>query len=82
MSYRYVTQRDFDSTWSVREVATNNRAVYRGQVLAGLTEAVAALNVRKLNDLSSLDIQLASTADCPLLVTVIQETISSPLPRR
>ena len=82
MSYRFVVQRDLDGTWSVREVANNSRAIYRGKLLAGLTEEVAALNARMLNDrIETVDGFVASAVACPPLVTRIQETISSPLPR-
>ena len=81
MTYRYVTQRDLDGTWSVREVANNGRAIYRGKLLAGLTEKVAALNAKKLNDrIDTVDGPVASAVACPPLVARIQETISSPLP--
>jgi hypothetical protein len=52
MTYRYVSQLDLDGTWSVREVANNTRAIYRGKLLAGLTEKVAVFNAKKLNDRS------------------------------
>jgi len=58
MIYRFVTQRDLDGTWSVREVANNSRAICRGKLLAGLTEKVAALNARNsTTDLSPLTVQ-------------------------
>ena len=50
MTYRYVSQLDLDGTWSVREVANNTRAIYRGKLLAGLTEKDAAFNAKKLNN--------------------------------
>ena len=82
MHQRYVTQRDPDGKWSVREVANNIRAIYRGRLLAGLTENVAALNARTLNDrLESVDGPVASAVDCPPLVTRIQQAIGNPLPR-
>ena len=81
MSYRYVVQRDLDGTWSVREVANNSRAIYRGKLLAGLSENGAVLNAEKLNDrIESVDGPGASAVACPPLVARIQETISSPLP--
>jgi hypothetical protein len=78
MTYRYVTQRDLDGTWSVREVATNSRAIYRGKILAGLAENVAAINARKLNDRSS-SAEGAFVIDSGSLVSRIQEAIESPL---
>jgi hypothetical protein len=47
---RYVTQRDPDATWSVREAETNVPAVDMGKVLVGLTEQAAALAARKFNN--------------------------------
>jgi hypothetical protein len=81
MTYRYVTQRDLDGTWSVREVGTKCRAIYRGKVLAGLSEKVAALSAKKLNDRSGPDEgPVDSVVDCPPLVSGIQQTIDNPLP--
>ena len=49
MSVRYVTQRDPDGTWSVREVASNRPAVLQGTPQLGLTEDRAAVRTKKLN---------------------------------
>ena len=47
---RYVTQRDPDATWSVREADTNVPAIDMGKVMVGLTEHAAALTARKFNN--------------------------------
>ena len=47
---RYVTQRDPDATWSVREADTNVPAIDMGNVMVGLTEQAAALAARKFNN--------------------------------
>jgi len=80
MSYRYVTQRDIDGTWSVREVVTNIRAIYRGKILAGLNEKAAALLARRLNDSRIADYSPTSPDDAESLVSRIQETIEEPVP--
>jgi hypothetical protein len=49
MSYRYVTQRDLDGTWSVREAASDNIVVLLGATQVGLSEDIAAIRTRKLN---------------------------------
>ena len=46
---RYVTQRDPDGTWSVRERDTQRPAVQRDVAMIGLTEKLAVLNARRLN---------------------------------
>ena len=46
---RYLTQRDPDGTWSVREADTNVPAVDMGKVMVGLTEQSAALTAQKFN---------------------------------
>jgi len=80
MTHRYVTQRDLNGTWSVQEVATNVRAIYRGKVLAGLDEKTAALHARRLNDRSIFADALSSPDDSGSLVSRIQQAIEDPLP--
>ena len=46
---RYVTQRDPDGTWSVRERDTQRPAIQRGVAMIGLTEKLAVLNARRFN---------------------------------
>lgn len=47
---RYITQRDADNSWSVREAETNVPAVDMGRVMAGMTETAASLAARKFNN--------------------------------
>ena len=47
---RYVTQRDPDGTWSVREADTNAPAIDMGKVMVGLTENAAGLTAQKFNN--------------------------------
>ena len=47
---RYVTQRDPDASWSVRDADTNVPAIDRGKVMVGLTEHAAVLAARKFNN--------------------------------
>ena len=49
MPQRYLTRRDLDGLWSVRDAATDNPAVFRGSPLVGKTERVAVLRARDLN---------------------------------
>jgi len=49
MAFQFVVQRDPDGTWSVRERATNARAVHRGKLLSGLSESAAVKHARRLN---------------------------------
>lgn len=67
MSLRYVVQRDLDGTWSVREVGTNVPAVLHGTPQLGLTEDLAAIRAKKLND-------HLLKADGPLPETTAQST--------
>ena len=81
MTFRYVSQRDLDGTWSVREIATNVRAIYRGKILAGLNEMAATQQARKLNDRSiSADGRITPSDDEGSLVSRIKETIEEPFP--
>jgi hypothetical protein len=47
---RYVTQRDPDGRWSVRESDTHMPAEDRGVPLVGLNEKLACLHARRLNN--------------------------------
>ena len=47
---RYVTQRDPDGTWSVRESDTQAPANDRGVPLVALNEKLACLYARRLNN--------------------------------
>ena len=57
---RYVTQRDPDGTWSVREADTNCPAVDMGKVMVGLTEKTASLNAQKFNNWGLLRMNASS----------------------
>lgn len=50
MSLRFVGQRDFDGTWSVRVAGSNDPVALQGKPQLGLTEDVAAIRAKKLND--------------------------------
>jgi hypothetical protein len=58
MTYRYVTQRDLDGTWSVLEEGTGRYALFRGSPLAGLSEKSAAMRAERLNGSAPLRAEL------------------------
>jgi hypothetical protein len=55
MSKRYVTQRDPDGTWSVRDCDTNATAVLAGVLLAGMSEQRAVAAIRNFGMLGLAD---------------------------
>ena len=54
---QYVRQRDFDGSWSVRELETNCPAILMGRLMVGMTEEDAVLHLRKVNATSSAEAQ-------------------------
>jgi hypothetical protein len=67
MSLRYVVQRDSDGTWSIREAGSNVPAILYGTPQLRLTEDLAAIRAKKLND-------HLLEADGPLPETTAQST--------
>lgn len=50
MALRFVVQRDLDGTWSVRVSGSNDPVVLHGTPQLRLTEDLAAIRAKKLND--------------------------------
>jgi len=50
MSLRFVVQRDMDGTWSVRLAGSNDVVSVHGSPQLGLTEDLAVIRAKKLND--------------------------------
>jgi len=75
MSQRYVTQRDPDGTWSVREAGTNCPAIDMGKVMAGLDESAAVLTARRFNNWGL--VRISDTSPQPL-TSKIQTIIHTP----
>ena len=50
MSLRFVVQRDLDGTWSVRVAGSNDPVSLHGAPQLGLTEDLAVIRAKKLND--------------------------------